>query len=496
MSLSCFDPMFGERMLSVDEALTVLGESLDAMPRTRPTERITLDKATGRILAETIVSPLDVPAQTNAAMDGIALAHASLARITSQDSASDVCELRVIGSSLAGHPWQGRALEAGEALRITTGAALPAGADSVVMQEQLQYFAAALVDAPTDVLPAAGAGDAERVVIEGASSVRQGQNVRQAGEDIACGSDVMSCGQWLTPAAIGVLASLGLAEVTVYRPVTVAVFSTGDEVTAPGDPLPMGGIFDANRYSLSALLAEQGIDVLDLGILSDDRDALIVALQEAASRADMVITSGGVSVGEADHVRAALEACGQLALWRIAMRPGRPLAFGTLSARDDSQQRDGQVPFFGLPGNPVATMVTFLQFVLPALRQMSGQHPLIAMPSTGLTGTPMTVERSTDDTSPDEQSASPSLACWQSPRLQLIAGEAMRSRPERVDYHRGRLVLGADGRQVVMTTGKQGSGILTSMLAAECLIEIPAGCASIEAGKPVMVQWLGRYGVA
>lgn len=481
MSLSCFDPMFGERMLSVDEALAVLGDSLAAMQRLRATERVTLDKAVGRILAETIVSPLDVPAQTNAAMDGIALAHASLPRATLQDSANDACELRVIGSSLAGHPWQGRALEAGEALRITTGAALPVGADSVVMQEQLQYFATGLVDARTDSLPAAGAGDAERVVIEGASSVRQGQNVRQAGEDIACGSDVVSLGQWLTPAAVGVLASLGLAEITVYRPLTVAIFSTGDEVTAPGETLSAGGIFDANRFSLSALLVEQGIDVLDLGILSDDREALIVALQDAASRADMVMTSGGVSVGEADHVRGALEACGELALWRIAMRPGRPLAFGTLKVAVGSEKAGGQVPFFGLPGNPVATMVTFLQFVLPALRQMAGQQPRMTAPAhqqegeSAMTVAPMAT----------------SLAYWQSPRLQLIAGETLRSRPERVDYHRGRLVVGEDGRQVVMTTGKQGSGILTSMLAAECLIEIPAGCARIDAGEPVMVQWLG-----
>jgi len=474
MSLSCFDPRFGERMLSVDEALSVLGESLAGVMRTPRSERVALAQAPGRVLAETVISPLDVPAQTNAAMDGIALARASLPDaesgepLSDRGELSDHCELSVIGSSLAGHPWTGRALAAGEAMRITTGAALPAGADTVVMQEQLEYRSAQ------------GEGRAEgeageRVVIEGVTSIRRGQNVRQAGEDIAHGSQVMAPGQWLTPAAVGVLASLGLAEVVVYRPLTVAVFSTGDEVTAPGETLPAGGIYDANRFSLVALLRDQGIEVLDLGILSDDEASVSAALRDAATRADMVITSGGVSVGEADHVRSALAACGELALWRIAMRPGRPLAFGMLRATPaDAESSSGQVPFFGLPGNPVATMVTFLQFVLPALRLLSGQQRLAKA---------------------EEGASATTLAQWQAPRLQLIAGETLRSRAERVDYHRGQIVLDGQGRQVVMTTGRQGSGILTSMLLAECLIEIPAGCATLHAGEPVMVQWLGSRGI-
>lgn len=474
MSLSCFDPRFGERMLSVDEALSVLGESLAGVMRTPRSERVALAQAPGRVLAETVISPLDVPAQTNAAMDGIALARASLPDAASGEplsergELSDHCELSVIGCSLAGHPWTGRPLAAGEAMRITTGAALPAGADTVVMQEQLEYRSAQG--------EGRAEGDAgEQVVIEGVTSIRRGQNVRQAGEDIARGSQVMAPGQWLTPAAVGVLASLGLAEVAVYRPLTVAIFSTGDEVTAPGETLPAGGIYDANRFSLVALLRDQGIEVLDLGILSDDEASVTAALRDAATRADMVITSGGVSVGEADHVRSALAACGELALWRIAMRPGRPLAFGMLRATSaDDASSSGQVPFFGLPGNPVATMVTFLQFVLPALRLLSGQQRLAK----------------------DEASASATtLAQWQAPRLQLIAGETLRSRAERVDYHRGQIVLDDQGRQVVMTTGRQGSGILTSMLLAECLIEIPAGCATLHAGEPVMVQWLGSRGI-
>ncbi|MEP4556237.1 molybdopterin molybdotransferase MoeA [Cobetia amphilecti] len=470
MSLSCFDPRFGERMLSVDEALSVLGESLAGVMRTPRSERVALAQAPGRVLAETVISPLDVPAQTNAAMDGIALARASLPDAASGEplsdrgELSDHCELSVIGSSLAGHPWTGRALAAGEAMRITTGAALPAGADTVVMQEQLEYRSTQ------------GEGEAgEQVVIEGVTSIRRGQNVRQAGEDIAHGSQVMAPGQWLTPAAVGVLASLGLAEVAVYRPLTVAIFSTGDEVTAPGETLPAGGIYDANRFSLVALLRDQGIEVLDLGILSDDEASVSAALRDAATRADMVITSGGVSVGEADHVRSALAACGELALWRIAMRPGRPLAFGMLRATPaDAASSSGQVPFFGLPGNPVATMVTFLQFVLPALRLLSGQQRLAKA---------------------EASASATTLAQWQAPRLQLIAGETLRSRAERVDYHRGQVVLDDQGRQVVMTTGRQGSGILTSMLLAECLIEIPAGCATLHAGEPVMVQWLGSRGI-
>ncbi|MBR9756130.1 molybdopterin molybdenumtransferase MoeA [Cobetia sp. 4B] len=478
MSLSCFDPRFGERMLSVDEALSVLGESLAGVMRTPRSERVALAQAPGRVLAETVISPLDVPAQTNAAMDGIALAQTSLPDAASGEplsdrgELSDHCELSVIGSSLAGHPWTGRALAAGEAMRITTGAALPAGADTVVMQEQLEYRSAQ-GEGQGEGLIESEAG--ERVVIEGVTSIRRGQNVRQAGEDIARGSQVMAPGQWLTPAAVGVLASLGLAEVAVYRPLTVAIFSTGDEVTAPGETLPAGGLYDANRFSLVALLRDQGIEVLDLGILSDDEASVSAALRDAATRADMVITSGGVSVGEADHVRSALAACGELALWRIAMRPGRPLAFGMLratSAADASSS--GQVPFFGLPGNPVATMVTFLQFVLPALRLLSGQQRLAKA---------------------EEGASATTLAQWQAPRLQLIAGETLRSRAERVDYHRGQIVLDDQGRQVVMTTGRQGSGILTSMLLAECLIEIPAGCATLHAGEPVMVQWLGSRGI-
>ena len=478
MSLSCFDPRFGERMLSVDEALSVLGESLAGVMRTPRSERVALAQAPGRVLAETVISPLDVPAQTNAAMDGIALARASLPDaesgepLSDRGELSDHCQLSVIGSSLAGHPWTGRALAAGEAMRITTGAALPAGADTVVMQEQLEYRSAQ-GEGLGEGLIESDAG--ERVVIEGVTSIRRGQNVRQVGEDIARGSQVMVPGQWLTPAAVGVLASLGLAEVAVYRPLTVAIFSTGDEVTAPGEILPAGGIYDANRFSLVALLRDQGIEVLDLGILSDDEASVTAALRDAATRADMVITSGGVSVGEADHVRSALAACGELALWRIAMRPGRPLAFGMLRATSaDDASSSGQVPFFGLPGNPVATMVTFLQFVLPALRLLSGQQRLAK----------------------DEASASATtLAQWQAPRLQLIAGETLRSRAERVDYHRGQIVLDDQGRQVVMTTGRQGSGILTSMLLAECLIEIPAGCATLHAGEPVMVQWLGSRSI-
>ncbi|NHH85387.1 gephyrin-like molybdotransferase Glp [Cobetia sp. MB87] len=476
MSLSCFDPRFGERMLSVDEALSVLGESLAGVMRTPRSERVPLAQAPGRVLAETVISPLDVPAQTNAAMDGIALARASLPDAASGEPLSDRGELSVIGSSLAGHPWAGRALAAGEAMRITTGAALPTGADTVVMQEQLEYHSAQSEgrdEGQGEGLIESEAG--ERVVIEGVTSIRRGQNVRQAGEDIARGSQVMALGQWLTPAAVGVLASLGLAEVAVYRSLTVAVFSTGDEVTAPGETLPAGGIYDANRFSLVALLRDQGIEVLDLGILSDDEASVSAALHDAATRADMVITSGGVSVGEADHVRSALAACGELALWRIAMRPGRPLAFGMLRATPaGTESSSGQVPFFGLPGNPVATMVTFLQFVLPALRLLSGQQRLAKG---------------------EANASATTLAQWQAPRLQLIAGETLRSRAERVDYHRGQIVLDDQGRQVVMTTGRQGSGILTSMLLAECLIEIPAGCATLHAGEPVMVQWLGSRGI-
>lgn len=413
MSLSCFE--FGEELLSVEDAQAALRE---LTPAALGTETIGLSAALDRVLAEAALSPIDVPQNTNSAMDGIAVAW------TGSET------LRLVGEVLAGSRFTGT-IEAGEAVTITTGAPLPSGADSVIMREQL------IIDA------AAG-----RVRVLEPETVRRGQNVRQAGEDIARGSLAVAAGTRLRPQHLGFLASLGRERVMVHRRPRVALFSTGDEVTAPGATLPDAGIFDANRFSLRGLIERLGGEVIDLGILADDCEAIHAALEAAVRDADMVITSGGVSVGQADWVKGALQRLGRLGFWRIAMRPGRPLAFGVLGPRE--------VPFFGLPGNPVSAMVTFLQFVQPLLRRLQGE------------------------------------TAWCARRLVAVADEPLSSRAGRVDFHRGLYTGGPDGRLHVRTTGPQGSGMLSSMVAANCLIEIDAERDHVSAGDTVTIQPFGE----
>ncbi|MDW7745973.1 gephyrin-like molybdotransferase Glp [Halomonas sp.] len=415
MTLSCFD--LGERMLPVAEARARLAGLVEAP---LPVERVALAELHGRVLAEDVVSPIDVPQNTNAAMDGIALAWPT------DDEWPG--EWRVVGEVLAGSRLE-EAPGEGECVRITTGAPLPPGADTVIMLEQLEEVS-------------------ETVVVHQAERVRRGQHVRQAGEDIARGQTALRAGTRLGAAELGLLASLGLIDASVHRRPRVAIFSTGDEVTAPGEALPPAGIFDANRHTLAGLLAEQGAETIDLGILPDDREAMVAALDDAAGRADMVITSGGVSVGHADFTRAALEAVGRLAFWRIAIRPGRPLACGLLGERG--------VPFLGLPGNPVAVMVTFLQFVAPLLSKLQGR--------------------------PEQEPV----------RLVAIADEALKSRLGRTDFLRGRYHADAEGRLHVRSTGAQGSGILSSMVAANCLIELTDDREGAAPGETVSIQPLHR----
>ncbi|WP_280549497.1 gephyrin-like molybdotransferase Glp [Halomonas sp. 11-S5] len=415
MTLSCFD--LGERMLSVAEARARLAGLVEAP---LPAERVALGELHGRVLAEDAVSPIDVPQNTNAAMDGIALAWPS------HDNPPG--EWRRVGEVLAGRRRE-EPLGESECVRITTGAPLPPGTDTVIMLEQLEERG-------------------ETLAVRQPERVRRGQHVRQAGEDIPRGHTALHAGTRLGAAELGLLASLGLVDASVHRRPRVAIFSTGDEVTAPGKPLPPAGIFDANRYTLAGLLAEQGAELLDLGILPDDREVMVAALTDAAGRADMVITSGGVSVGHADFTRAALEAVGRLAFWRIAIRPGRPLACGLLGERG--------VPFLGLPGNPVAVMVTFLQFVAPLLSKLQGR-PL-----------------------------------HEPERLFAIADEALKSRLGRTDFLRGRYHADAEGRLHVCSTGAQGSGILSSMVAANCLIELTDDRKGAAPGEMVSIQPLHR----
>ncbi|MBY5993260.1 bifunctional molybdopterin-guanine dinucleotide biosynthesis adaptor protein MobB/molybdopterin molybdotransferase MoeA [Ferrimonas balearica] len=372
------------------------------------TESAHLTESLGRVLAEDAISPVNVPQQTNSAMDGYAFAA----------GAHD--DYQLVGEVFAGYAHEGT-LAPGQAVKIMTGAPLPEGADTVVMRE----------------LASEQAG---RVRFDGA--IEPGQNVRQAGEDIAVGATALNAGQRIDAAEMGLLASLGLAQPTLWRRPKVAIFSTGDEVCAPEQPLKANCIFDANRFTLQGMLAKLGCEVLDLGIIEDNEAAMVAALERAAAEADVVITSGGVSVGDADFIKDALAKLGNIDFWKIAQRPGRPLAFGSLKGK----------LFFGLPGNPVAVMVSFMQFVQPALRKMAGE------------------------------------ADWQPTLIKAIATEPMRSRTGRTEFTRGIAALGAGGQLEVRTTGSQGSGILSSMVQANCLIVIEEAIDQVRPGDAVWVQ--------
>ncbi|MGM0832401.1 MAG: gephyrin-like molybdotransferase Glp [Pseudomonadota bacterium] len=416
MSLSCFE--LGEQMLSVDDAREALMTLVEHPVGVEP---IALSQAYGRRIASDIIAPINVPQHTNAAMDGIALAWPSVQPHQTR--------WPIAGDAFAGQAFEGN-VPSGQCIRITTGAPLPPGTDTVIMREQLiEQGVSVMIDAP--------------------DRVSQGQHVRQAGEDIAIGEIALEAGTRLDAACLGLIASLGYGEVWVFRRPKVAIFSTGNEVTPPGDALPSAGIYDTNRFTLIGLLSEQGAEVMDLGILPDDPTTIQNALASAAKQCDLVITSGGVSVGHADYTREALEALGQLAFWRVALRPGRPMACGWLG--------EARKPFVGLPGNPVAVMVTFSQFVVPLLQRLQGQTP-----------------------SPPR-------------RLTAIAQTPLKSRLKRTDFIRGIYSSNAQGVLQVRSTGAQGSGILTSMVAANCLIELGDHQESAQPGEAVCIQPLTRW---
>ena len=358
---------------------------------------------------------MDLQPWPNSAMDGYAFAAADL-DLARGDG------LTLVGTSLAGHPFTGT-LDAGQCVRILTGAILPAGADTVVMQEQV------IVDGPRVRLTAA---------------VRPGSNVRAPGEDVRAGEMVLPAGSRLGPPQIALAAALGQGQLAVTRRPRVALFTSGDELTPLGQPLAAGAIYDSNRYLLRALLEEMGVPVVDLGIVADDPDAVRAAFAAARAQADVVISSGGVSVGDADYVRDVFSEFGDIHFWRIDMKPGRPLAFGRL----------GETWFFGLPGNPVSTAVTFLQFVRPALRLLEGEP------------------------------ASPPL------RLELPLLEAVHKAPGRLDFQRGVLARDAAGRLGVRSAGHQGSHVMSSLAAADCLMVLPAAAGDLPAGSLVEVELL------
>jgi molybdopterin molybdotransferase len=404
--------------LPVAEAQRIIRERVTPISAT---ERLPLRSALDRVLAEDIISPINVPAYDNSAMDGYALRGADL---PAQGAAPVV--FRAIGIAYAGRPCT-QAPAAGECVRIMTGAAIPPGCDSVIPQE----------------LAAAIEGD-NVTIAHGA--IRSGANLRRAGEDLKAGGVALAKGKIMRPADLGLVASLGIAEVAVRRKLRVAFFSTGDELRSLGECLDDGCVYDSNRYTLFGMLARLGCEVIDMGIVRDDPAALEAALREACNNADAIITSGGVSEGAADYTRDIMALIGDVAFWKLAMRPGRPLAFGKVAADG------GSAWLFGLPGNPVAVMVSFYMFARPALLRMMGA-PTRHVPQT----------------------------------MQARATEAIRKRPGRTEYQRGILSTGAGGEAQVRLTGAQGSGILSSMTEANCIVVLHHAQANVAAGQMVDV---------
>ena len=394
-------------LMSLDEALNKLSAGVAPV---KETETLPLGTCDGRVLAANIISPMNVPPHNNSAMDGYALTAADL-------EASDT--LPVAGQSFAGHPYEGTCPE-GQCIRIMTGAAIPDGTDTVIMQEQTETTENGIRFLKTP---------------------KAGSNVRKAGEDISEGCIVLTAGHKLRPQDLGLLASLGVSEVKVYRRVKVAVFSTGDELKFPGETLGHGDIYDSNRIVVTSLLSRLGMDVIDLGKLPDDRDTIRNALLRADSEADAVITSGGVSVGEADYIKEILEELGETGFWKLAIKPGKPFAFGKLA----------NSVFFGLPGNPVSATVTLHNLAVHALRIMSGQT----------TAEPVS--------------------------LKAITGTKLKKGPGRREFQRGILSTDENGNATVVTTGSQGSGILRSMSMANCYIALPEESTGAEVGDLVSV---------
>ena len=381
-------------------------------------EAVPLMQAHGRILALDIVSPISVPPHDNSAMDGYAFRGADL-------RPHAVTALRVVGTAFAGKAWQGE-VRAGECVRIMTGAIMPDGLDTVAPQE--------LVKTEGDVVHIP------------AGLLQAGDNRRLLGEDLMAGQPALRAGTRLSPAACGLLASLGLPTVPVWRRPKVAYFSTGDEILSLGESPREGAVYDSNRYTVAGLLQALGCEWIDMGVVRDEPAALEQAFVRAAEQADAIITSGGVSVGEADHTKAMMKKLGDVAFWRIAMRPGRPMAVGRIS------QGKRNALLFGLPGNPVAVMVTFAAFVRPALQQLMGWH-------------------------------APPL-----PLLKAKSTEALRKKPGRTEYQRGMVSTNAAGELQVCTTGNQGSGVLSSMVHANGLIVLHHAQGNVAVGDAVDVM--------
>ena len=407
---SC-DDIYEAGLISVEQALTHI---LKATQTIEDYQQIAIEQGKGRCLKEDIRAGFNVPSHNNSAVDGYAVLDEAIPK-------QGKIKLKIVGKSFAGKPYQGE-IVTGECLRIMTGAVLPEGMRTVIMQEHVHL-------------------EGDCIYLD--ATHRLGQNVRLAGEDLAAGKIVLKAGKQLTPSDIGLLASLGIAEIKVKRKLRVAIASSGDEVFALGEERSSTGLYDSNRYSLLAALTRPDIEIIDLGVVADDPQCLLTTFQEVANNVDLIISTGGVSIGDADYTKIALQETGAVDFWKIAIKPGRPLAFGHIK----------KAVFFGLPGNPVAVMVTFYQFVIPALEKMLGiTNGLIR------------------------------------PVFKARALEDIRKRIGRTEIQRGILAQDSQGNWTVKTTGKQGSGVLYSMSLANAFIILEHERGVVSEGEFVNVQ--------
>lgn len=400
-------------MLPVREAVQ---QMLDSIQPTAEIETVFISDAVDRILAQPIDSTVDIPSYDNSAMDGYAL--------RAEDLSQPGSTLTLVGQALAGHSFQGE-LKPGECIRIMTGAQVPASASAVIPQEDTEVQA----DSPKQI----------RFQV----SAKVGQNIRRQGEELKIGSPVFAVGHRFTPVDIGLLASLGIAEVAVKQQLTIALFSTGDELVQPGQPKRADQIYDSNRFVLHAMIERMGFNVLNLGLIPDNKQEIADAFMTAAAKADAIVCSGGVSVGDADYTKQVIDELGVVGFWKVAMKPGKPFAFGKVNG----------TWFFGLPGNPVSATVTFQQLALPALRRLAGEReykPMI-----------ITAE----------------------------AGELLKKRPGRADFQRG-ILRCENGVNRVYSAGAQGSGMLSSLVHGNCLILLSQEQGSVQPGEQVSVEVL------
>ena len=409
IAASCIDD-YDPNSMPVEQARRLIRQYLVPVDSV---EKLPILSALGRVLAADIISPGNVPNYDNSAMDGYAFNGDDI----------DSGKLKLIGAAFAGKAFTGK-VGRGECVRIMTGAMMPDKTDTVIPQEQVQVE-----------------GEGIRFL----SGAKRGQHRRFAGEDLKLGQVVLPSGHLMRPADLGLVASLGMSEVQVYRRLRVAFFSTGDELSSVGQALATGQVYDSNRYTIYGMLMRLGVEVIDMGVVRDDPVLLEQALINASKSADVVMTSGGVSVGEADFMKLLLEKLGQVVFWKIAMKPGRPLAYGKI----------GNAHYFGLPGNPVAVMVTFYQFVREALLLLMGNSQTMPLPL-----------------------------------LSAICLDEIRKMPGRTEFQRGVLSRDADGVWKVRLTGNQGSSILSSMSAANCFVVLDQDCANVAAGTVVQVQVL------